>query len=132
MRGFNAKHGNPGEVLVCVGDFSIRYRHMRHHAPKPISRVVRRFQKAKHKVRLVNEFYTSKRCCSCKLKSAECEKFFEAPSRRPWRRDYHKLNALVKCGSCGMIYDRDRNASVNMVYAAVGELVCRRPEHLQK
>lgn len=131
MRNFNKIHGKPGEVLVCIGDFSAKYKHMQYHSPRPLKRLIKRFKEAKHKVCLVDERYTSKRCCNCRRSTAECETFFVAQSRRPNNCNYGKLHGVLRCKECNNIFNRDLNACINIFYDAAYELVGQRPHHLR-
>jgi transposase len=130
MREFNKNHGKPGEVLVCIGDFAAKYKHRLHHAPRPLRRLIKRFQEAKHTVCLVDERYTSKRCCNCQLRTANCDTFFVAPNRRPYRCDYGELHGLLVCDACDRRYNRDLNACINIFRNAAYKLVGQQPPYL--
>jgi hypothetical protein len=196
MAEFNKKYGPPGRILVCIGDHAQKHKkHLKLQAPAPLKRVIKRFEQAGHRVRLVNECYTSASCCKCRLRplpkpkkkknnnvsnnntntntntitntdantgtktarratedlqqsgakrqrtsaspptpppprQARMEKFLWGPSPRPGVCRLALKTGVMQCGACGHVFNRDTNASVNMVLASIAELVDRRPHHL--
>jgi hypothetical protein len=134
MGEFNRRFGEPGKVLVCIGDFSVKGAvSARYHAPTPLRSIVKRFQAAGHHVRLLNECYTSKSCAKCchnvikrdgktlceDARLAKCMPFLLAPSARPWMARADKRHGLTKCDKCHTVWGRDYNACLNMLYIAI-------------
>jgi hypothetical protein len=71
------------------------------------------FQNFKFNVYHIREAYTSKRCCKCQHRGAECPRFFTRPGEN------EIVNGLIKCGECNTIMNRDMNGSSNIFKKAV-------------
>ena len=134
MDDFEAKFGPPGEVVVAAGDWSAK-RNMRGKRATPGIGTRKMLAKRRYEVVLVDEYRSSKRCSHCGAHGEEgvTEQFLriEHPDDR---RDGTVLSwAILRCTSCGMVWNRDRNAAINLWRIARSELDGNgRPAYLRR
>ena len=109
INNFRMKFGSPQEAVVCVGDFEQRKRR-RLHEPVKGKGFRALFRKAGHKVYLVDEFRTSKRCSACDNHGV-CSTLRWRNNPRPHRRGVIKRRGLVKREACSRLWSRGVNAA---------------------
>ena len=120
---FKRKFGGPEDTVVCMGDYSKGgggY-HMKFQEPTLRSGMNTIFRKAGYQVLLVDEHRTSKCCFNCKHVDSNCKKFLTVENPRSYQRDKYPTvirHGLVKCTICDTLWNRDRNASLNILYLA--------------
>ena len=97
----------------------------------------RLFRKAGYLVYLVWEFRTSCKCSNCQsVDEGNCEKFKIIPNPKQYtlpleQRDKVECHGLLKCDTCGILWNRDENSARN-IYRIAKLAVERkaRPEYL--
>ena len=107
---FKEKYGNPDEVVICFGDFEQK-KHMKFKEPTIGKGMRTLFRKNKFEVYLVDEFRTS---CKCSICEGDCEKFLYRKNPRPYREGQNLVWGLLKCKTCGGVWNRDRNGASNI------------------
>jgi hypothetical protein len=123
VNNFKEKYGKPENCMVIMGDFS-KGKNMKGKEPVICKKFRSIFRRNKYKVNMINEFRTSKLCNKC---CGTCETFFKRESHKP--KDMYIdevtgekkgkiiiVNGLVRCKNvkCNTIYNRDKNATLNM------------------
>lgn len=132
VRAFKQKFGGPGETVIGFGDWEQK-KTMKFQEPTKGKGFRTLFRKAGYKVYLVDEFRTSKRCCKCKSNDSDCEKFLIKDNPRPWKNDTNVCHGLVKCKTCKTMFNRDINASCNILEIITSTINGRdRPEYLAR
>lgn len=127
---FELLFGPPDRVVVTAGDYSRRTTHMRGRRPVPCIGTRRMFRRRGYATLLVDEFRTSKCCSNCGCVN---EQFLSIPHPR-----YHNVDdimswSILRCTSCGMIWNRDRNAANNIWRISRCEFDrVERPAHLRR
>ena len=131
--------GNRRNIVVVVGDWCAKgastFRTTRR--PAAYSRLLHRLRVAGIPVFLVNEAYTSKRCCDCKSTDSVCSGDGILDTLvghgRNRHRSHQKSHGRVICSLCNRVYNRDVNASENILNIAIALLNNKeRPGYLQK
>ena len=107
---FKEKYGNADEVVICFGDFEQK-KHMKFKEPTIGKGMRALFRKNKFEVYLVDEHKTSCKCSKCQ---GDCEKFLYRENPRPFRKGENLVWGLLKCQSCGGVWNRDRNGASNI------------------
>ena len=92
------------------------------------------FRKAGYPVYLVDEYRTSARCHYCKSDEGICEKFRSCKSPRPWKKNETILrHGLLRCKTCGRLWNRDLNGSLNIHKVMVDTISGKdRPAYLKR
>ena len=122
---FKAKYGNPDEVVICFGDFEQK-KHMKFKEPTKGKGMRTLFRKYKYEVYLVDEFRTSCKCSCCGEEDGNCERFLLRKNPRPYRKGENLVWGLLKCQSCGGVWNRDRNGASN-IYKISENIINGRP-----
>ena len=120
---FKAKYGNPNEVVICFGDFEQK-KHMKFKEPTKGKGMRTVFRKNKYEVYLVDEFRSSCMCSKCE--GGLCERFLYRENPRPFRKGENLVWGLLKCQSCGGVWNRDRNGASN-IYKISDNIISGRP-----
>lgn len=132
LNNFCKLYGNPEETVIGFGDFE-QYRHRKFKEPVKGKGFRSLFRKAGYKVYLVDEFRTSCRCSGCESDSAICQTFRECDNPRPWRNNRILRHGLVKCKTCSGLWNRDTNASRNILKITLNQINrLGRPEYLRR
>ena len=108
---FKTKYGNPEDVVICFGDFEQK-KHMKFKEPTKGKGMRTLFRKYKYEVYLVDEFRTSCTCSKCE--GGKCERFLYRENPRPFRKGETLVWGLLKCQTCGSVWNRDRNGASNI------------------
>ena len=107
---FKAKYGNPDEVVICFGDFEQK-KHVKFKEPTKGKGIRTLFRRNKYDVYLVDEHKTSCRCSCCE---GDCQRFIYRENPRPFREGKALVWGLLKCKTCGSVWNRDRNGASNI------------------
>jgi hypothetical protein len=108
-------YGKSKDVVICIGDWSIKD-HWRGSDPIRLKGRQKEIVEAGYEVFLVDEHRTSLMCSICEDEDAKCCKFRRILGPKPnQKRDsiYFKCHGLVRCSTCGRLWNRDVNASIN-------------------
>ena len=119
---FKKKYGNPDEIVICFGDFEEK-KHMKFKEPTKGKGLRTLFRKNKYEVYLVDEHKTSCKCSCC---GGNCERFLSRENPRPYREGTSLVWGLLKCKTCGGIWNRDRNGASN-IYKISENIINGRP-----
>ena len=122
---FKEKYGNPDEVVICFGDFEQK-KHVKFKEPTKGKGMRTLFRKNKYEVYLVDEFRTSCKCSCCGEEDGNCEKFLYRKNPRPFREGENLVWGLLKCQTCGGVWNRDRNGASN-IYKISENVINGRP-----
>lgn len=135
---FKEQFGAPGDVVICIGDWSQRS-HRRFHEPTKGKGFRTLFKKAGYQVFLVDEYRTSCRCSKCGANNntvGVCSKFKYVINPRPYNRRKRPMvlrHGLLQCGNCDTLWNRDVNSAVNIWRIASAAIYNRvRPEYLNR
>ena len=80
---------------------------------------------------MIDEFRTSCRCSACE--GGECCVFRECMNPRPWKHNSIFRHGLVKCKTCSGLWNRDTNASTNIMKITEGTINgSGRPDYLKR
>lgn len=132
LNNFYKLYGNPEETIIGFGDFE-QYQHRKFKEPVKGKGFRSLFRKAGYKVYLVDEFRTSCRCSNCESDDGICKTFRECENPRPWRNGRILRHGLVKCKTCSGLWNRDTNASRNILKITLDEINrLGRPEYLKR
>ena len=130
--------GKAENIVVVIGDWCMTgAKHFRQRRPAAYSRILQRLRAAGIAVFLVDEAFTSKRCSDCKSLDTVCSgdgirDVLVGNGRSRWRRNDHSHGRVV-CSECKRLWNRDVNASRNILHLATLLLTeGRRPEYLRK
>jgi hypothetical protein len=127
---FKKKFGNEKEVVICFGDFEQKQQ-MKFKEPTIGKGLRTLFRKNNFKVYLVDEFRTSCKCSKCG--GGSCETFLERENPRPFRKGMIKIWGLLKCKTCGSVWNRDRNGASNIYKVAENAIKeLNRPDYLRR
>jgi len=132
INNFCKLYGNPEETIIGFGDFE-QYKHRKFKEPVKGKGFRTLFRKAGYKVYLVDEFRTSCRCSHCESDDGICKTFRECENPRPWRNNRILRHGLVKCKTCSGLWNRDTNASRNILKITLDEINrLGRPDYLKR
>ena len=132
LNNFCKLYGNPEETIIGFGDFE-QYQHRKFKEPVKGKGFRTLFRKAGYKVYLVDEFRTSCRCSNCESDDGICKTFRECENPRPWRNGRILRHGLVKCKTCSGLWNRDTNASRNILKITLDEIKrLGRPDYLKR
>lgn len=132
---FEKKLGSRHDSVVCYGDVSARrLARLRHHPPF-LKRPgwIRLLHKHGFTVYLIDEHGTTSWCWIDKDVNAKTERFKSVKNPRPSRTKYPTTLCwgLLRCSKCHRIFDRDVNATNNIMHLVATQLIGRpRPEYL--
>jgi len=100
------------KICLAYGNWN-QPKQMRNYLPTPGIGLKRKLEKY-FKIITVDEFRTSKICSNC---NRELEKFMIRKNPKPYKKGYVKVHSLLRCKNviCNKLWDRDVNASINMV-----------------
>ena len=127
-------YGSPEKrpILIAMGDYSRGNRHMRNHVP--VRGVGHRdlLRSFGYSLGLIDEFRSSRQCSFCADREiptttgpgrvhavsgnsvGECEKFLWIDNPNKKKNDRWPCNGVLKCQSCGRIWNRGVSASCNI------------------
>ena len=126
---FESIFGKPSDTIIGFGDYE-QYKHRKYKEPVKGKGFRTLFRKTGYKVYLVDEFRTSCRCSSCE---GECKTFRECENPRPWKNNRIIRHGLIKCKTCLGLWNRDTNASRNILHIVKNEITRKgRPEYLRR
>jgi transposase len=132
INNFCKLYGNSEETIIGFGDFE-QYQHRKFKEPVKGKGFRTLFRKAGYKVYLVDEFRTSCRCSHCESDEGVCKTFRECENPRPWMNNRIVRHGLVKCKTCSGLWNRDTNASRNILKITLDEINrLGRPEYLKR
>ncbi|KAL0219510.1 hypothetical protein P9112_005163 [Eukaryota sp. TZLM1-RC] len=115
IRRFESVIGDPGQVVIGIGNWEQR-KHMKFKEPTKGKSLRILFKKADYKVFLIDEFRSSCCCFNCKKAEKTVETFRWCRNPRPWNRHEMSIrHGLTMCKSCESLWNRDRNAPLNML-----------------
>ena len=114
LRKFEKQFGKPSNVVIGIGDYEQR-QHRKFKEPIKGKGFRTLFRKAGYPVYLVDEFRTSCRCTVCE---GSCSTFRKCENPRPFRTGEILRHGLLKCGTCSRLWNRDVNASLNILKVA--------------
>ena len=130
LRRFEKKFGKPGEVVICIGDFS-RNSTLPNNEPtkgKGFRRLLKRFG---YELYLVWEYRTSQSCLNCR--KGRCVNTIKRKNPRPWKHNIKDVHGLLRCKFCGNFWNRDVHGSKNIHLIAYNTIHgLSRPTHLTK
>ena len=127
---FKKKFGQ--DCVICFGDYE-RRRGFKGKEPTKGGRSFKDlFRKSGYEVLLVDEHKTSCMCFKCK--GGRCEKFVKRRDPRPFKRGEERLvHGLLRCTTCGCVWNRDVNGASNILFAAKSVLSGEgRPRYLSR
>lgn len=111
MNRFKSIYGDPTQTIVYIGDWE-QFKHRMFKEPVKGKGFRKLFRKFGYIVLLVDEFRTSCRCAKC---DGECVTFRKCQNPRPWKKEeVITRHGLLKCKSCGRLWNRDENGSLNL------------------
>jgi hypothetical protein len=132
INNFCKLYGDPDNTMIGFGDFE-QYKHRKFKEPVKGKGFRTLFRKAGYKVYLVDEFRTSCRCSHCEDDIGICKTFRECKNPRPWITNRIFRHGLVKCKTCSRLWNRDTNASRNILKITLNEILgLGRPEYLKR
>jgi hypothetical protein len=127
---FEKVFGNPDEVVIGFGDYE-QYKQRKYKEPTKGKGFRTLFRKYGYEVYLIDEFRTSCRCSACE--GGECCVFRECINPRPWKHNSIFRHGLVKCKTCSGLWNRDTNASTNIMKITEGTINgSGRPDYLKR
>lgn len=100
------------KICLAYGNWSLS-KQMRHYLSTPGIGLKNKLSKY-FKIITVDEYKTSKICSRC---DKELEKFLIRKNPRPYKEEYKTVHSLLRCKNvdCNKLWDRDINASINMI-----------------
>ena len=119
VNNFKEKFGGPEETTVFWGDWASRYNgHGRGTPPTATIRLCRLLARHGYMVVWVEEQYTSKHCHGCER--GELSPFRKVQHPKPGHEGEERVCwGLTRCDNCGRMWNRDRNAALNILWTAV-------------
>ncbi|KAL0224546.1 hypothetical protein P9112_003936 [Eukaryota sp. TZLM1-RC] len=112
---FKSVIGDPSQVVIGIGDWEQR-KHKKFKEPTKGKGLRILFKNTGYKVFLIDEFRTSCCCFNCKKAEKTVETFRWSRNPRPWKRHEMSIrHGFTMCKSCESLWNRDRNASLNML-----------------
>ena len=129
MNCFKETYGNTSETIVVIGDW--KQRKGISYGKEPTKGLALRslLRKKGYKVYLLDEAYTSKRCCKC-----HCDNEYNFVTRkdpRKWKNQEQRVWGLSRCtnGECRVVHNRDLNSVTNILNIALNVIQGKgRPE----
>ena len=117
LQRFREQFGAPDEVVVGIGDWE-QSKHRKYKEPTKGKGFRSLLRKAGYPVYLVDEFRTSCQCSHCQTEGAKCEKFRVRldphRNRAIEERRLRLVHGLLACKTCGRLWNRDVNSSINI------------------
>ena len=114
---FKEVFGNPDKVVIGIGDWE-QSKHRKYKEPTKGKGFRTLLRKAGYQVFLVDEFRTSCQCSHCQSEGAKCVKFrvrLEPNKQRAIEeRRLRLVHGLLACKTCGRLWNRDVNSSINI------------------
>lgn len=129
---FVEKFGTPENTIIGIGDWE-QAKHMKYKEPVKGKGYRTMFRKAGFKVFLIDEHKSS---CMCNTCEHRLEKFRIVKNPKPYRRDSQPTitsRGLLRCKSCGALWNRDENAARNqfdIAYLTIRKM--GRPDYLKR
>ena len=119
VNNFKEKFGGPETTMVFYGDWSARYHgHGRGTPPTPTLGMCRLLARHGYTIVWVEEQYTSKHCHGCE--KGELSPFRQVQHPKPGHEgEMRECWGLTRCDHCGRLWNRDRNAALNILWTAV-------------
>ncbi|CAL8461643.1 g1174 [Coccomyxa elongata] len=117
LQRFRENFGAPDEVVVGIGDWE-QSKHRKYKEPTKGKGFRSLLRRAGYPVYLVDEFRTSCQCSHCQTEGAKCEKFRVRldphRNRAIEERRLRLVHGLLACKTCGRLWNRDVNSSINI------------------
>jgi hypothetical protein len=134
MNTFMKTFGPPNSTLVGIGDWG-QHEHRKFKEPvkgKGLRKMLRTYG---YETFLIDENCTSKRCFACKTNGYNCETFRNRihPDKNREERKSRIVHGLLMCQHCKKVWNRDINASLNILEIIHSIIADReRPLYLEK
>ena len=119
VNNFKARFGGPETTTVFYGDWSSRYHgHGRGSPPTATIGLCRVLARHGYTIVWTEEQYTSKHCHGCER--GELSTFRNVLNPKPGHEGKWRVCwGLTRCDHCGRLWNRDRNAALNILWTAV-------------
>ena len=128
INNFKKIYGTPKETIIGIGDWEQSL--FKYHEPTKGKGIRKIFRNAGYQIFLVDEHKTSCRCSKCQ---GECSTFRKCFNPRPYTESVIYRHGLVRCTTCHRIWNRDDNASKNILKIMKEEIFKnRRPKYLSR
>jgi len=108
---FTEIFGDNKQTIVCFGDFEQK-KHMKFKEPIKGKEMRTLFRRNGYQTYLVDEFRTSCKCSKCE--GGNCENFMVRENPKPFKNDLKLVWGLLKCKTCGCVWNRDCNGATNI------------------
>jgi len=129
INSFAKKFGKAEDVVVCIGDYEQR-ENKKFCEPIKGKGFRALFRRYGYRLFLVDEFRTSCRCSAC---GGKCSTFRKRRNPKPMRSNIITVHGVLKCETCGALWNRDDNAARNIYKIAFNAIHGEtRPEYLQR
>jgi hypothetical protein len=116
---FTNENTKKEDIVIAFGDWEERQGVLRGKEPTKGKSMRTMFKKAGYKVHLIDEYRTSKTCCTCGGENEYSK--IKRPDPRPWmKNEDQKVWGLSCCSNnkCKTIHNRDKNSSRNILTIA--------------
>lgn len=118
VNNFRQKFGPPSQTIIAFGDYTQGQHQMRGLEPTKDIGMRRLFRKHGYPVYLIDEDLTSKLCHRCKCVNENFK--YEISHKPKYLGQRRQVHGLIRCtnGNCGIKWNRDYNASLNILEIA--------------
>ena len=123
------------DAIICIGDFE-QHKHRKFKEPVEARGFSTIFCRTGYQVFLVDEYRTSCRCSAVydgKDCAGKCSTFTKRRNPKPMRSNIITVHGVLKCETCGALWNRDDNAARNIYRIAFNATHGgNRPEYLSR